>query len=58
MLWAVLLDSFSFLNRIITVEDRPYWRPWCARASVQQSRPWGGYPEAGERADENNCGAN
>ncbi|MEK7235557.1 MAG: M1 family aminopeptidase [Nitrospirota bacterium] len=22
--WAVLLDSFSFLNRIITAEDRPY----------------------------------
>ena len=21
--WAVLLESFSFLNRIITVEDRP-----------------------------------
>jgi len=21
--WAVLLDSFSFLNRIITMEDRP-----------------------------------
>jgi len=23
-IWAVLLDSFSFLNRIITIKDRPY----------------------------------
>jgi puromycin-sensitive aminopeptidase len=46
--WAVLLDSFSFLNRIITAEDRPYLEAFVRARVGQAVTDLGWAPRSGE----------
>ncbi len=46
--WAVLLDSFSFLNRIITVEDRPYLEAFVRARIGPAVADLGWVPRSGE----------
>ncbi|MEK7299784.1 MAG: M1 family metallopeptidase, partial [Nitrospirota bacterium] len=46
--WAVLLDSFSFLNRIIAAEDRPVLEAFVRTRLMPAVTELGGLPQAGE----------
>ena len=46
--WAVLLDSFSFLNRIITVEDRPALEAFVRGRIGPANADLGWVPRSGE----------
>lgn len=46
--WAVLLDSFSFLNRIITAEDRPYLEAFVRGRVGSTVADLGWVPRSGE----------
>ena len=46
--WAILIDSFSFLNRIITVEDRPALEAFVRRRVGPAVTELGWVPRSGE----------
>ena len=46
--WAVMLDSFSFLNRIVTVEDRPMLEAFVRSRLSQTVSSLGWVPQSGE----------
>src|SRR4029077_18378049 len=46
--WAILLDSFSFLNRVITVEERPALEAFLRARVGPASAALGWEPQIGE----------
>jgi puromycin-sensitive aminopeptidase len=46
--WAVILDSFSFLNRVVTVEDRPMLEAFVRSRLSRTVSSLGWVPQSGE----------